>query len=571
MTGVKALARSLGLAGIATLALLAVGVAVAAPASGHATVVSSSPADGSRLQQAPREVVITFDEPVGIGGIGYLHVTNGSGIAVDSGEAFHPAGAGAKVADRLKPGLGDGAYTASFRVTSADSHPIAGSIRFVVGSGRLVHGSESVTSAADGFTSGLDDIARWFAYAGLALVGGSWLLFTVWPAGRDERRVRQLVWTGWGALAAGTVANLALQGPYAAGSGPGGLSDLTLLDATLHTAVGTTLCLRLLLLAALGLVFERLLRAGVRRGENDLFAALIAVAVIATFAGLGHASTTSPSWLSMILDGLHLLAMATWLGGLVILLAGVLPRSDTAELRVVLPVFSTVAFGCVVTLAGTGAYAAWRGVGSIHALFATTYGLLVVGKVALFVGLLAVANLSRRNVNRRTVAYATAGGADVAPNVAAPDSTIERELLRRSVLVETVLGVLVLAVTAVLVYEPRGPEALAAQYRNPVSATTPLGGSASVTVTVDPALRGPVDVIVDVHGKPHASVALTATQHQAEIGPLPIELTRLSRTGGDSEFDATATLPAAGDWDFDLVVSTSQFDATTADVTITLH
>jgi copper transport protein len=564
MTFAAVLARRLGLAGIVIAALFGVALASAAPASAHATVVSSSPADGSRLERAPGEVVITFDEPVGIGGIGYLHVTNGSGAPVDVGGAFHPDGAAAKVAQRLESGLGDGTYTASYRVTSADSHPVAGSIRFVVGHGRLVMGTESASNAVNGFTGGLDDVARWVGYAGLALLGGSWLLFTVWPQGRDERRVRRLVWTGWGALAAGTIANLALQGPYTAGSGPSALSNTDLLDATLHTNLGTVLCLRLLLLAGLGLFFERSLRSGARRGESDYIAAVVALGLAATFAAVGHAT-----WLSMVLDGLHVLAMATWLGGLVMLLVGLLPRNNPDELRAVLPVFSTVAFGCVTTLALTGAYAAWRGIGSIHAVFGTTYGLLVLAKIALFVGLLAVANLSRRNVRRRTVAYAMS--ADVEDEPITEDPGIQRELLRRSVLVEATLGVVVLAVTAVLVAEPRGPEALAAQYRNPTSATTSLGGSASVTVTVDPALHGPVDVMVDVHGMPHASVTATATQHDAEIGPLTIKLTRVARHGDDSEFDATTTLPAAGDWDFDLVVSTSELNAIAADVNLTLH
>jgi copper transport protein len=571
MTIEKAFARRLARAGIATGALIAASVALAAPASAHATVVSSSPADGSRLGRAPRQVVITFDESVGIGGIGYLRVTNGAGAAVDVGGAFHPAGIGAKVADRLRPGLGDGTYTASFRVVSADSHPVAGSIRFVVGRGRLVHGTEYAANAVNGFTAGLDDMARWLAYTGLALLGGSWLLFTIWPQGRDVRRVRRLVWTGWVALAAATIAILALQGPYTAGSGPGTLFKFQLLDATLHTSVGATLCMRLLLLAALGLVFERSLRVGARRSENDFVLAVMALAIAATFAGTGHASTTRPTWLSMILDGLHLLAMATWMGGLIVLLVGVLPRNDPDELRTVLPVFSTVAFACVVTLAVTGAYAAWRGIASIDAVFGTTYGLLVMAKIGLFVGLLAVANLSRRNVQRRTVAYAMVQGAESQSDSLADEPGVERELLRRSVLVEAVLGVVVLAATAVLVAEPRGPEALAAQYHNPTSATTSLGGSAAVTVTVDPALRGPVDVTVDIHGMPHASVSVTATQHQAEIGPLAIELSRIARHGADSRFEATSTLPAAGDWDFDLVVSTSQLNAVTADVTITLH
>lgn len=50
---------------------------IAAPASAHATVVSSfCHRRAAGFWRRPGEVVITFNEPVGIGGIGYLDVTN---------------------------------------------------------------------------------------------------------------------------------------------------------------------------------------------------------------------------------------------------------------------------------------------------------------------------------------------------------------------------------------------------------------------------------------------------------------------------------------------------------------
>ncbi len=544
---------------LAALGVLAVGLVLAPAASAHATVVSSSPADGSRLQRSPAQVVITFDEPVGLGGVGYLRVTDQSGTAVDLGGAFHPGGVSSKVADRLRPDLGDGAYLASFRVVSADSHPVAGSIAFVVGHGVLVHGSNAGGSTVDTLTGASADVVRWFGYAGLALLGGAWLLFTIWPRGRDVGRARRLIWTGWVLLAAATVAEVFLQGPYTAGTGLGQVADLTLLDDTLHTDFGTTLSLRLLVLSALALLFERALRGGAIPKRADVLAGVLGVGLVATFAGVGHASTTAPRWLSMILDGAHLAAMAIWLGGLVILLAALLPRLAADDAESVLARFSTVAFVSVTVLAATGTYAAWRGVGTVHALFTTTYGLLVVAKVVLFAGIVVVANLSRQNVGRRR--RAEPGAVDA----------VGTELLRRSVLVEAGVAVAVLAVTAVLVNEPRGKEALAARYHEPVTVTAPLGGSASVTVTVRPAIHGPVDLSVDVHGERHPAVMMTATQHAARIGPLPIRLTRTHAHGSVTGFDASANLPAAGDWDIDLVVSTSRFDATTTNVTVTLH
>ena len=558
-SGERARRRRALVSASAALGVLVMWLVLAPAAVAHATVVSSSPADGSRLQQAPAQVVITFDEPVGLGGIGYLRVTDHTGTAVDTGAAFHPRGAASEVAARLRPDLGDGSYVASFRVISADSHPVAGSIAFVVGHGALVHGAAAAGSTTDSLTGASDDVARWVGYGGLALLGGSWLLFTIYPRGRDLSRARGLIWTGWVLLAGATVVQILLQGPYTAGTGLAGLSHLSLLGDTLHTNFGTTLCLRLLFLSALALLFERTLRDGASPTRSDAAAAVLGVGLVATFAGIGHASTTPPTWLSIVFDGLHLAAMAVWLGGLVILLAAVLPRLDTFDAQDVLARFSSVAFVSVAVLAGTGTYAAWRGIGTVHAVWTTTYGLLVVAKIVLFVGIVAVANLSRLNVRRHTRRTTSA------------EDHVHRELLRRSVLVEAAVAVVVLAVTAVLVNEPRGKEALVAQYHEPVTATAPLGGSADAVVTVAPGIHGPVDVTVDVNGKQHPTVVATATQHAARIGPLPVRLTRIHSHGSVTEFDASVTLPVSGDWDIDLVVSTSKFDATTTNVTITLH
>src|SRR3954467_7555804 len=103
---------------------------LATPASAPAPVGGSHPADGSRLQAAPKQVTISFSESVGLGRVGYLHVTDQNGKRVDARAAFHPGGNATKVADQLKAGLGDGTYTASFRVVSDDSHPVAGTVRF---------------------------------------------------------------------------------------------------------------------------------------------------------------------------------------------------------------------------------------------------------------------------------------------------------------------------------------------------------------------------------------------------------------------------------------------------------
>jgi copper transport protein len=118
------------------------------------------------------------------------------------------------------------------------------------------------------------------------------------------------------------------------------------------------------------------------------------------------------------------------------------------------------------------------------------------------------------------------------------------------------------------VAEPRGKEALAASYRKPVSATAALGGGRTATVTADPGVHGPVNLTVELSkGATPTSITATATENSAQIGPLPIKLTR--ETSG--VYDGSTTLPVAGTWEIDLVVTTSQFDATTTDVAVRLH
>ena len=120
--------------------------------------------------------------------------------------------------------------------------------------------------------------------------------------------------------------------------------------------------------------------------------------IAATWAMSEHASTGLQAELAMPVDVIHLLAVAAWLGGLAALLTtlhwGPLPA------RSVVQRFSQIAFGSVIVLAATGVYQAWRQLGSFSALTSTSYGQLLMIKVALVALLVGVASISRRWVMR---------------------------------------------------------------------------------------------------------------------------------------------------------------------------
>ena len=173
-------------------------------------------------------------------------------------------------------------------------------------------------------------------------------------------------------------------------------------------------------------------------------------------------------------------------------------------------------------------------------------------KALLFCGLIALGQLSRRAIQRRLL-----------------DDAVTLERMRRSVLVEVVLAVLVLVATAVLVGQPRGPEALAVKDREPVSASAALGGGRTVSVTVDPGEHGPVSIAVELSpGTQPQQVTATGLQPARQLGPIPVPL---SANGADPYGASGVDLPVKGRWVITLVVTTSEFDAVTTDVAITLH
>jgi methionine-rich copper-binding protein CopC len=116
---------------LVVLATAALSVIATAPvATAHAELESTTPKQGSTLQRLPQQVTLTFSEPIRTPA--FVEVTGPGSTNVASG--------GVQVRDevltqRLGDTAGGGAYSLSYRVTSADGHPISGTVRFTVAGG----------------------------------------------------------------------------------------------------------------------------------------------------------------------------------------------------------------------------------------------------------------------------------------------------------------------------------------------------------------------------------------------------------------------------------------------------
>jgi putative copper resistance protein D len=157
----------------------------------------------------------------------------------------------------------------------------------------------------------------------------------------------------------------------------------------------------------------------------------------------GHAASAEMGTPAIVLDALHLLATGLWAGGLLPLAlalawtARLAPEAGLIAAGTAATRFSHLALPAVVSLAATGAVAAWEQVGGIPSLVGTPYGHWLAFKIGLFLVVLGLAAGNRLVWRPRLVA----GGAAA---VGAADR------LRRRVLGEAALAAGILAVAAVL-------------------------------------------------------------------------------------------------------------------------
>ncbi|MCW3023464.1 MAG: copper resistance protein CopC [Conexibacter sp.] len=548
--------------------LLALVLVLALPASAlaHATLEATTPARGAVARAEPAQVVLRFDEAVE-GNFGAVRVFDARGARVDDGPVVHPGGTGALLAVGLKPGLSDGSFTATYRVISADGHPVSGGFVFAIGHagaapaatvGDQLDGTSAgpVTQAAFGLARGAD-------YLAIALVVGT-LLFGLLAWRRDAagpaaeqafaRRSRTVLAAGLGMGAAAGVAGIVLQGATAGGTSFWAALDPGVVREVLGTRFGAVWGLRLADLVLLG---GALLVFGPRRpGAWALPAALLAI----TPALGGHAATQHPVALLVPLDVAHVVAMSVWVGGLVVLLVAVPaatraldPPARAVLLGATVTRFSTIALASVATLLLTGTVQSIVHLRAFDDLLHTAFGRAVLIKVGLVLALIALGAVNRRRSVPRLRALAREGHA---PGAAG-------RLLRRTLRAEIALAVVVLGVTAALVsYAP--PSALSAGPFSHSTRTGPL----EVEATVDPARTGVNAVHVYLFrasdGAPFTGtkeLTVTASLPRKGIGPLSATVHR----AGPGHYVADAmTLAPAGAWRLLVTDRVSDFDQYTA-------
>jgi copper transport protein len=408
------------LLGVLGAALLAPGLATA-----HAELVSSTPAANASLRESPAAVTMTFSEPIDPA-TASVHLLDQLQQAVTGVGAVQVDATGL-VASVDVPKLDPGVYTVSYRVTSAtDGHVTAGIWAFLVDP----TGSQPPPAIAAHSDSPSGDAltvsTRWLSLsAALVLLGLAifWLV-TARPALARQAAPLDAPW----AVIAGValVAFVALGAylavaarPFVEASGvhpgQGGGDGIQLDFAAPFGSTPFAMAMRLAELGALAALLVSAARFLGRRDDRDQFwLGLVAAAGAMALAGnslAGHAAARGGILFAAI-DWVHLAAVAAWLGTLpgLLLLArrSHQPAMDRRRLLGdALRRHSRVALAAAPIVALTGIANSPLVLGDARGLVASTYGNVLLAKVALFSIALAIgaANffLVRGRAFRRTI------------------------------------------------------------------------------------------------------------------------------------------------------------------------
>jgi copper transport protein len=444
----------------AILAGIALALALPArPASAHAVLVSSQPANGATLTRAPGTVMLRFSEDIAPR-FSSARLVDSAGRPV-TGARVAPERTGPRELIMRLPSLPVDRYGVVWQVLAEDDgHTTRGVIVFAVNhpvSGPVVTAGDTGPS-----TGALDVGRRWVGLCLLAgLIGGLAVAGAVLtPALRRAATTdpdgplavtlgaarHRVLTVAAGAAALAAVAGIAdLLAEIHRVAGPGGA------PTAVHLVTGTRwgrlwLAREALLpaLAFLGLALRARPPTTIRgRARWPATAALVLVLVSIEALGSHAGALNSGRAAAVAVAALHILTACGWLGAVASLAIVMWPRGGdgagrSAMIRACRAPFTRLAVLSVGLVAATGLYNAGRQVDSVDALVGTTYGrvLLIKSVLALLVGGIGLVNSARLHARIPRAWVGRAGAATSPP--------------RRLVAAEAVAGVVLLFVVGIL-------------------------------------------------------------------------------------------------------------------------
>ncbi|MGE1163987.1 copper resistance protein CopC [Peribacillus simplex] len=519
-----------------------------AMASGHATVISSNPSPNEVMDTLPEKISIQFSENIQPA-FHSLEVFSQDGDKIQIQDSAISEQSEKVLEAKWKGTIDEGIYYIKWRVVSSDGHPIEGTIPFQFGDSTVLPNQE-ISKVNAGFPDSINVFLQSLQYICFAALTG--ILFFQLSLMKGSRlfeassRARLYLWLSYAGLAFSIFCSLPLKVTIDAGVGWADAFNGTFIKEVLNaTSFGTIWIIEILLLLLLFLVIYFML-------ENTLIKALpflsfIIIAILMVCKALtGHTAAVPNQVLAVLMDFLHLLSMALWLGGLLALLV-ILPglanrQADDKKTFYwsIIQRFSRWSFLFVIILIISGIYSSLQHVPTIHSLINTTYGQLLLAKIGLMLVMIVLGAFHYFRGKKRV------------------------KKLGYSVGMEFGLGIVVLIVAALLTNVQT-----AMSSPGPIEKTLLTDENNEVTLMVTPNKVGDNLIQVDLSngGKPIAEIEqLTITMQPVDTPGGEIKLQMQEKNTGTFASKSILTMP--GKWNIHIHGLTDSLDSINADFTI---
>jgi len=602
LTARRAAAAAVSLTAMIVLSLAAAH-ALARTAEAHATLIRSNPENQAKLQRAPIRVTLNFSEGIERR-LTKIEVRNSEGERVDDGEIAFDDDDPAFASIGLEP-LDPGLYTVEYsNVSTVDGHPWSGLFEFIIlnPDGSVPPDAEFSGAREEGtelLPEPVDAALKWIAMTALAVVAGAGLfvLIVYRPAARFlyDPPYRTVVEAGerWFvnvahallpiSFIASTLLIIATVSRFE--------TDTGLWDYLTGVRSGQYRGIQLLLIVATLAGADLLLLASSRR-VREIGAA---IAVAAAFGALffypmvSHAAAGAGRFWSVTSDYIHISAASLWLGMLVMLPPVLRARQAEGAQRYLFQAnvfdrFSIAAGLSVVAVMASGIFNALVEFPEFSALYETTYGRVLIVKLAIMTPLLAVAGLNAYLLKPRLTRTIDAEYGDVEEGNAAsaPSGNLAQTLswLPRTIVLEIALIVAVFASVGVLTQTTNASSEIAAERaREQASAVyeqTFEQDGLRMALAIRPNLVGRNEYeveVTDLNGQPVETITQVRLrfQYDAAAGTLPQSELILNEFDPGVHRGEGAFFSQPGNWRLELGIRRSDADDVNRTVIITVR
>ncbi|WP_350301037.1 copper resistance protein CopC [Peribacillus frigoritolerans] len=521
-----------------------------AMAFGHATIISSNPSPNEAMDALPEKISIQFSENIQPA-FHSLEVFSQDGDKIQIQDSAISEQSEKVLEAKWQDTIDEGIYYIKWRVVSSDGHPIEGTIPFQFGDSAGLSDQENSEVSAS-FPNSINVILQSLQYICFAALTG--ILFFRLSLMKDSRlfeasrRTRLYLWLSYAGLAFSIFCSLPLKVTIDAGVGWTDAFKVSYIKEVLNaTNFGSVWIIEILILLLLFLVIYFMLENTLNKSLPYLSFIIIACLMICK-ALTGHTAAVPNQVLAVLMDFLHLLSMALWLGGLMallVILPGLANRQAVQEDKrtfywSIISRFSKWSFLFVIILIVSGIYSSLQHIPTIHSLFNTTYGQLLLAKIGLMLVMIVLGGLHFLRGRKQT------------------------KKLGYSVGIEFGLGIVILVVAALLTNVQT-----AMSSPGPIEKKLLTEENNEVTLMVTPNEVGDnlIQVNLSNEGKPIADIEqLTITMQPLDTQNGEIKLQMKEKNTGTFTSKSLLTMP--GKWSIHVHGLTESLDSINADFII---